>query len=542
MNSGLQIAIDIAVILAYFGAVMFVGLRFAEKESNLESFALGGRSIPWWAVLASIIAAETSAATFLGTPGEGYKLVNYTFLQLVFGTIIGRIIVAFLFIKPFYDLKVYSIYEFLEWRFGKRTRQAASAIFLLTRTLASGARLYVAAIVLAVGFSIMTGAQANHAEQLVIYISSIVLITALTAIYTSLGGIKAVIWTDCIQSTVMFTGALGAILVLLAQIQNTGGANALRHLIESGSLSLFTSGTISGETIQKNILNILTSEYTIWAALLGMTFTTLATHGTDQDMVQRMLTATDYKKSRLSLVLSGIADLPIGFIFLTIGILMSIYFQSNHDPGLPEKTNEVFAYFILKHLPAGLRGLLIAGIFATSMGSLSAALNALATSYTRDWHKASVAEPVSKTKEHEGERGEREEDEAVRTVRRFTYVFAVFMILVASATAYFVIEHPESRIIPIVLGIFGYTYGSLLGVFLVGLLTKSRGNDLGNLIAMCAGFVIVAIFSGLPDQIFHFLSINTAPAFPQIAFPFRILAGALTTFGCACLFPSPKRA
>ncbi len=528
MNSVFHIALDVFVIIGYFAAVIYVGLKFAGKENDLESFALGGRSIPWWAVLASIIAAETSAATFLGTPGEGYKLVNYTFLQLVFGTILGRVIVAFLFIKPFYDLKVYSIYEFLEWRFGKKTRQAASAIFLITRTLASGARLYVAAIVLAVGFSLTTGSQPSHTQQLLIYVCSIVLITVITAIYTSIGGIKAVIWTDCIQSSVMFAGAVGAIFILLFEIQNSGGSTTLNNLISSGNLSMITLGTTPGATLTENLIKILTSEYTIWAAIFGMTFTTLATHGTDQDMVQRMLTARDYQKSRLSLVLSGLADLPIGFIFLTIGILMSVYFQSNPDPLLPEKTNEVFAYFILKHLPAGIRGLLIAGIFATSMGSLSAALNALATSYTRDWHPSSDSQT-----------------ESVKTVRRFTYVFAVLMIFVAGATAYFVIEHPESRIIPIVLGIFGYTYGSLLGIFLVGLLTKNRGSDNGNMIAMGAGFIAVAIVSGLPDQIIHFLSGPSAVSsstvlIPQIAFPFRILVGALATSGCACLFSTGK--
>ncbi len=530
MNSVFQIALDVIVIIGYFAAVLYVGLKFAGKENSLESFALGGRSIPWWAVLASIIAAETSAATFLGTPGEGYKLVNYTFLQLVLGTIVGRIIVAFLFIKPFYDLKVYSIYEFLEWRFGKKTRQTASAIFLITRTLASGARLYVAAIVLAVGFSLITGSQPNHTEQLMIYVGSIVLITVITAIYTSIGGIKAVIWTDCIQSSVMFAGAIGAIIILLNEIQNTGGSTSLSQLISGGTLSMITFGTIPGESFSTNFLKILTSEYTIWAALFGMTFTTLATHGTDQDMVQRMLTAKDYQRSRLSLVLSGLADLPIGFIFLTIGILMSVYFQVNPDPGLPDKTNEVFAFFILKHLPAGLRGLLIAGIFATSMGSLSAALNALATSYTRDWHPSSDSQT-----------------ESVKTVRRFTYVFAALMIVVAGATAYFVIEHPESRIIPIVLGIFGYTYGSLLGIFLVGLLTKNRGSDTGNLIAMCAGFITVAIFSGMPDLALNLLSghdnaSHISAQIPQIAFPLRILIGALATFGCACLFRTEKKA
>lgn len=517
MNA-MPIAIDALVIIGYFAAVLFVGLKFAEKENSLESFVLGGRSIPWWAVLASIIAAETSAATFLGTPGEGYKLVNYTYLQLVFGTIIGRIIVAFLFIRPFFEHKVFSIYEFLQWRFGEKTRKAASAIFLLTRTLASGARLYVAAIVLAVGFEMVTGSQPSHLEQLGIYLGSIVFITIVTAIYTSVGGIKAVIWTDCIQSSVMFTGAIGAILVLLSQISQSSGMDKLTQLIDSGNLAMFTTGTVSGESISSNAMRVLTSEYTIWAALFGMIFTTLATHGTDQDMVQRMLTARDYRKSQLSLVLSGLADLPIGFIFLTIGILMSVYYQCNPDPALPTKTNEVFAYFILNHLPAGLRGLLIAGIFATSMGSLSAALNALATSYTRDWHKESIGST----------------SDSVQTVRLFTYVFAMLMIVVAGATAYFVIEHPDSRIIPIVLGIFGYTYGSLLGIFLLGLLTKNRGSDTGNIIAMCVGFVTVAIFSGLPGQLSHFFPDIPVP--PNIAFPFRILLGSMATLGCASLF------
>lgn len=523
----MNFTIDILVIIAYFAAVIYVGLKFAEKENTLESFALGGRSIPWWAVLASIIAAETSAATFLGTPGEGYKLGNYTYLQLVFGTILGRIIVAFVFIKPFYEHNVFSIYEFLQIRFGPKTRQTASAIFLLTRTLASGARLYVASIVLAVGFTILAGHQPSHQEQLLIYISSIILITIITAIYTSIGGIKAVIWTDCIQSSVMFAGALGAIAVLYSKIISQAGTEKIANFLTSDQISLFTAGTVNGASFADNFSSIITSEYTIWAALLGMTFTTLATHGTDQDMVQRMLTAKDYQKSRLSLVLSGLADLPIGFIFLTIGILLSFYFQIQPDPNLPSKSNEVFAYFILHDLPPGLRGLLVAGIFATSMGSLSAALNALATSFTRDWHKPKA--------------GANLEDDAVSTVRRFTNIFAFFMILVASWTAYFVIEHPDSRIIPIVLGIFGYTYGSLLGVFLVGLTTKNRGSDSGNLIAMFLGVAVVACFSGLMEQIFKFLQIKALFSIPVIAFPWRILVGSVTTYAVASLFPTPKQ-
>ncbi len=524
MQFDFKLVIDLLVIAAYFVAVIYVGLVFGQKENSLESFALGGRSIPWWAVLASIIAAETSAATFIGTPGEGYKLVNYTYLQLVLGMIIGRVIVAFIFLKPFYDRNVFSIYEYLQFRFGPGTRKAASAIFLVTRILASGARLYVAAIVLAVAFTIINGVQPSTSQQFLIYLISIVLITIITAIYTAIGGIKAVIWTDCIQSSVMIGGAIGAIFVLLGQIP----AGSFDQLLHTGNLSMITIGLDANAGFWTNFRNVLCADYTIWAALIGMTFTTLATHGTDQDMVQRMLTAPDYKKSRFSLVLSGLADLPIGFIFLTIGILLHLYYQAHVDPSLPTKTNEVFAYFILKQMPIGLRGLLIAGIFATSMGSLSAALNALATSFTRDFYQ--------------GRDGNDDIDgaKAVSNVRKFTYVFAALVIVVAVATAYFVIEHPDSRIIPIVLGIFGYTYGSMLGIFLLGLLTKTRGNDSGNYIGMAVGFIVVAIFSGLLSSTAELIGLKDvvtalAPV-PIIGFPWRIMLGALVTMACAAAF------
>lgn len=522
MSLDLFFFIDLAVIALYFVSVIYVGLKFGERENNLEDFSLGGRSIPWWAVLASIIAAETSAATFLGAPGEGYGLVSYTYLQIAIGTVIGRIIVAYLFIKPFFDYNVYSVYEFLNVRFGEGTRTAASATFLVTRVLASGARLYVAAIVLAVGFVLLTGSHPTAGQQLAVYLSSIIFITLVTALYTSVGGIKAVVWTDCIQSTVMFGGALAAIAVL---IQNIGGMGAVSEFYRTHNIPFITLGTTDGAPLWQNIKTILSSEYTLYAALIGSTFTTLATHGTDQDMVQRMLTATDYKKSRLSLVLSGLADLPIGFIFLTIGILLHLYYQINPDPSLPQKNTEVFAYFILTKMPVGLRGLLVAGIFATCMGSLSAALNALATSYTRDFYQ-----PSQKVQD---------DAKTVAVARKYTFIFAILMIIVASATAYFVIHHPSSRIIPIVLGIFGYTYGSLLGVFLLGLLTKTRGNDRGNLIAMIVGAIVVALLTGLPNQILETVGlapIEALKAIPEIEFPWRIMFGSLTTLAIGLMF------
>lgn len=524
-----RFGIDLAVIASYFIVIVVIGLKMGQRENNLAGFALGGRSIPWWAVLASIIAAETSAGTFIGTPGEGFALRNYTYLQLAIGTILARIIVAFIFIKPYYDYKVFSIYEFLTVRFGEGTKNAASAVFLVTRVLASGARLYVAAIVLAVGYELLTGTPLTRYQQLGLYVTATIFLTALTAVYTSVGGIKAVIWTDLIQATIMMGSAIVAIGILLWSIPGhwAGVQSTLNHFADVRFLDF---GTQPGASFWDNVKAVLNSEYTIWAALLGSTFTTMATHGTDQDMVQRMLTAKDYKKSRLSLICSGLADIPIVFIFLSIGILLYVYFQANPDPHLPTKTNEIFVYFILTHMPVALRGLLIAGVFATTMGSLSTALNALATSFTRDWYLPYVKTDAS-------------EIETVTAARRFTVLFAILMIVVASATAFFVILYPKARIIQIVLGIFGYTYGSLLGIFLVGMLTKNRGNDIGNYIGMICGFIVVAILSRLPDLISEMCGGGKLPWptwLPEIEFPWRILFGTIVTFSVAVLFPSKK--
>src|SRR6202047_1294620 len=206
-----RLAIDTAVLFLYFVLIIAIGLVMGRRERDLEDFALGGRQIPWWAVLASIIAAETSAGTFFGTPGEGFALRNYTYIQLAFGTILARILVSYIFIKPYYDYKVYSIYEYLTARFGVPTRNAASAVFLFTRLLASGARLYVAAIALALGYEMVRGVRPNQTETLFIYIGAIAVIVILTAVYTTLGGIKAAIWHDAIQASIMIGSAAVAV-------------------------------------------------------------------------------------------------------------------------------------------------------------------------------------------------------------------------------------------------------------------------------------------------------------------------------------------
>src|SRR5215475_3227192 len=232
-----RLAIDTAVLFSYFVLIISIGLYMGRKEENLKDFALGSRQIPWWAILASLIAAETTASTFFGTPGEAFALRNYTYLQLALGTILARIFVSYIFIKPYYDYKVYSIYEYLTVRFGVPTKNAASAVFMITRVLASGARLYVAAIALALGYEMIRGVQPGQRETLFIYIAATIVIVILTAIYTTLGGIKAVIWTDFIQASIMIGSALTALGLLYFAIP--GGWHKIAELQGGFQLSDF---------------------------------------------------------------------------------------------------------------------------------------------------------------------------------------------------------------------------------------------------------------------------------------------------------------
>ncbi len=560
--------IDGTVVLGYFALILGIGLYMGRREESLHDFALGGRRIPWWAVLASIIAAETSAGTFFGAPGEAYEMRNFTYLQLAVGTIIARILVSYIFIKPYYDYNVYSIYEYLSARFGRLTRNAASALFLVTRVLASGARIYVAAIALVLVYELFSGARPDAGQTLRIYVFASVAITVLTAIYTTLGGIKAVIWTDFIQATIMMGSAVAAMVILYRSIP--GGWHEVQgHLSASSTLDLFfASGLDPARHGWDKVKGMFEQEYTVFAIIASI-FVTMATHGTDQDMVQRMLTAPDIRRSRRSLILSGLADIPIAGVFLVVGVLLYAFYQAHPDANKPAATNEMFCYYILHQLPAGMRGLLLAGIFSTAMGSLSTALNALATSFVRDWYQPYINPGA-------GEHG------TLRAVRWATVVFAVLMIGVSSATSYFVIQRAEAtrkqqavyaaaqaraqadpdhaaaimeqadhakprnlRIIPIILGVFGYTYGSLLGVFFVGMLTKTRGSDTGNVIGMAAGFVAVAILTGLPNDLAQIVGIRLyqQPTWlPVIEFPWRIMFGTLVTFLTALCFASPRAA
>lgn len=563
--------IDGLVVLAYFIIIISLGLYKGRGEKSMEGFAVGNRSIPWWAVLASIMAAEVSAGTFLGTPGEGYGLRNFTYGQLAIGTVLARIIVAYLFIQRFYELRVVSIYEFLETRFGRSTKLASSAVFLVTRALASGSRMFVPAILLVVAWQIIKDVHPNQSQTLWLYAGAVGVLTFFTAIYTTFGGIKAVVWTDLLQVILMFGAMTFATITLWHSV---GGwevvkqkvvttpvdqevVNAKRDemvkasggTLDSGdalklaheevadasyktalhALRFWDWGIVKGDGFLKNVKNVLETEYTVFSAFIASVFVTMATHGTDQDMVQRMLTAKDIRRSRRSLILSGLADIPIALSFTFIGVLLWVFYHLPANEARRPDAN-YFVNFILRELPTGIRGIMAAGLFATAMGSLSTALNALATSFTRDFYMG-IFRPAATQREQ------------MVAARWSTAVFAVLLSAIGVGTAWVSLTHPEVRIIPIVLGSFGYTYGSLLGIFLVGMTTRRRGSPGGNLLAMTVGFAVVAFFSNLPNDLAKMFGgqLYTPPGWmPVIEFPWRIAFGTVTTYAVAVLFPTPE--
>src|SRR6266403_4367174 len=542
--------VDGVIILVYFVVITAIGLYMGRREESLNDFALGGRRVPWWAVMASIIAAETSAATFLGAPGEGYTKKSLAYVQLVLGLIIGRVIVGHVFLKPYFAYKVYTVYDYLGIRFGPWTKGYVSALFLFMRTPASGTRLFIPSLVMVLAYRMfVSGGQVQFSQQAVTtvgpYLIAIIALTLVTCFYTALGGIKAVIWTDLIQACLMFGGALIAIGTLLNHVgglheviravpQLTTHEGYFLHGFEPSIVAQWQARHhLTAMGVWDYVRMILASDYTLFSALIGATLGNMAAFGTDQDMVQRMLTAETHKKARRSLITAAFMDVPIASAFVFIGILLFVYYQQD-STYRPAATADVLGSYILHVMPVGIRGLVLAGIFATAMGSLSAALNALATGATNDWYL----------------RWARAKSEAhyVKAARWFTVLFAGLMIVIAGAFAYAKVTHPDLRIIPVVLGIAGFILGPMLGVFLIGMFTERRGSDTGNLLAISAGLLATVVVGKLDVMIvngvaplFGFEGTFQHPAsIPEVSFTWWAMIGALVVFGVGVLFRTPE--
>ena len=431
--------LDLTIIALYLAGITLFGLRFRKKQRSLRDYFLADRDIPWWAISLSIVAAETSTLTIIGIPGLAYD-TNLTFLQVVLGYVVGRAIISFVLLPHYFRGDLYTAYELIERRFGKRLRSLTAGLFLLTRAAAEGVRVYAVSIVVAIALG--TGE-----------ITSIAIITALTLIYTFEGGLTAVIWTDVVQTVIYVGGTLVGLFTILHLVP--GGWPAIHSLAEgAGKLQIF------------DFTFDFWKPYTFWAGLIGGSFFTLASHGTDQLIVQRLLAARNQRQSATALLSSGVAIFLLFSLFLTIGVMLFGFYQ------VPSasfgKADRIYPTFIISQMPHGISGLLIAAILAAAMSNLSAALNSLSSSSIIDFYLQRHPQIDERRK--------------IRLSRIATLLWALLLFGLAILSL-----NKVGRVVEVGLQIASVAYGALLGVFLLGVLTR-RANQTGAIVGMLCGF------------------------------------------------------
>src|SRR5882724_8615548 len=354
--------IDLVIVIAYLLGVTALGMHFRRKSQDARDYFLGGRTAPWWALAFSIVATETSTLTIIGTPAISY-LGNLTFLQLVFGYLVGRVLIVLVLLPGYFRGEFFTAYALIEKRFGEKMRSVAASTFLITRAIAEGVRVSAIALVL----SVVLGTSEKFA---------VVLVIVLTISYTLEGGMKAVIWTDVAQLILYLTGSTVTLFVLLHRIPG-GWTEVTQVAAAAGHKLQFLDFSFSWST-----------KYTFWSGLIGGAFLTMASHGTDQTIVQRLLAARSEKDSRKALLASGGVILVQFALFLMVGVLLYVF--SQHTPLLAtgERPDRLLPLFLVREMPAGLAGLLLASIIAVAMSNASGSLNSLAASSILDFTAA----------------------------------------------------------------------------------------------------------------------------------------------------------
>jgi solute:Na+ symporter, SSS family len=432
--------LDLTIIALYLAGITLFGLRFRKKQRSLRAYFLADRDIPWWAISLSIVAAETSTLTIISIPGLAYD-TNLMFLQVVLGYVVGRVIISFVLLPHYFRGDLYTAYELIERRFGRKLRSLTAGLFLLTRAAAEGVRVYAVSIVVAIALG--TGE-----------IASIAIITALTLIYTFEGGLAAVIWTDVVQTVIYVGGTVVGLFTILHLVP--GGWPAIHALAEGADkLRVFDFS-----------LNFW-KPYTFWAGLIGGAFLTTASHGTDQLIVQRLLAARNQRQSVAALLSSGAAILFQFALFLLVGVMLfGFYHMPSANFG---KADRIYPTFIISQMPHGISGLLIAAILAAAMSNLSAALNSLSSSSIIDFYLQRHPQIDERRK--------------IRLSRIATLLWALLLFALAVLSL-----HKVGRVIEVGLQIASVAYGALLGVFLLGVLTR-RANQTGAMVGMLCGLV-----------------------------------------------------
>ena len=470
--------IDFAVVAVYVAGCTVLGAWLGSKSTGLKGYFLGESNIPAWAVMISIVATETSTVTFLSVPGVAYKDGgNFTFLQLAFGYVFGRIVVAFVLLPAYFRGEIFTAYQVLDQRFGGPTRKTSSLMFLVSRSLGDGLRLYLASKVL---------------QQLTGWpiVASIEVVGAITIVYTFLGGMKAVIWTDVIQFSVYILGALFSLGILAYKLPGDFG-----QILEVGSAAH-----------KFRLLNFsfdLSVPYTFWAGVIGGMVLNTATHGADQMMVQRYLAARSQRQAAVALIASGFVILAQFALFLFIGVSLWVFYQEfpavySDGPKIGQSlaSDEAYPYFIVHHLPVGVLGLVIAAIFSSAMGTLAGSLNSASAAILNDFYR-----PLT---------GRTDEQHLVRVSRGLTVAWGGVLIGVALLATGL---EASASIVDKALAIAAFTFGIVLGVFLLGVLTRRVGQSAA-LVGMLVGIVVVS-----------YVTFGT-----KLAYPWRALVGSSTVF------------
>jgi len=463
--------IDLIIIFAYLIVVALIGSLSGGKQKSTKDYFMGGQNVPWWAVAFSIVAAETSSLTFISVPGLAY-ITNFNFLQLTIGYVIARTLIAVFFLPAYKKGKLNTAYHFLEERFGTSTRRYASTVFLFTRIAADGVRLFATAIPLAL--LLKTTSYFAAWPNMQIYIVSIILITLVSLVYTYTGGMKGVIWADVLQMSIYIGGALIALVILLNRLPADFQQNMYQAKLQVFN---FDFGHSIGEFFRK--------PYTFLGAIVGGTFLSMASHGTDQLIGQRLLTTRSLKDSQKAIITSGLVIMFQFALFLGVGFLLFIFYKgiALGDPSAPfHKADEIFPYFIIHQLPVGIKGLIVAGLFAAAMSTLAGSISSLSSSAMFDLYKSISKKDPDAIKE-------------LRISRLFTIVAAIILTLVA-----FIFIQMSQSVVEIALGIASITYGGLLGTFLLGLFFK-KVSQKGALVGFSVG-ILAMLSVSLPPVIF----------------------------------------
>jgi SSS family transporter len=479
-------SLDLIVIVAYLTGVTLFGLRFRGKQRTLKNYFLADNTIPWWAISLSIVAAETSTLTIISVPGLAYEK-DFRFLQLIIGYIVGRIVVSFVLVPQYFRGQLVTAYQLIEKRFGGKLRSLTAGLFLVTRAAAEGVRVFAVAIVIRVALGGALSGLSDFGRDF----TAVAIVTALTLVYTFEGGMAAVIWTDVIQLTIYLTGTLVAAYSILSAVP--GGWGTV-HAIAAHADKFRVFDTSWN----------LSATYTLWAGVIGGAFLTTASHGTDQLIVQRLLSARNARQAKMALISSGVTVLFMFSMFLLIGVMLFAFYKMFPPAASFSRTDMIFPTYIVSGLPHGVGGLLISAILAAAMSNLSAALNSLSSTTIVDFY-ARIS-PAST------------EDRRVKLSRIATISWGVLLFGLA------LLARNGGKVLEMGLSIASVAYGSMLGVFLLGVLTK-RASERGAMLGMVFGFIF---------NLYLWL-------FTAVAFTWYVVMGSMVTFlvgyGASLLMP-----